>query len=853
MGAFEALKWLRLHAKGAGWSAEQVVRAVAPIGGALPLIDFVAEAERCPSCEAKLGVHKSRTRTVVTLAQGHFEAREVLKRCERGGSCPVVASEELRRVVPAHQRYGYDLVVHVGLARYLSDRQRDEIRAKLHDSRGIDLSAGTVSNLCDRFLVGLERLHLHRAQALRAAMEGGYPIHLDATCERGRGGLFVALDGWRGWVLAAKRIPTEHQDHLQPLVDQTVARFGEPVAVVRDLGEAIGAAVEPLRQRGVPDLACHYHFLAAVGKKLLEQPYGLLRDALRRSRVRSDLFTLLRELRRHRQNDGHQGTFGRGLLCEELLALVLWLLEGDGSKDAPFPFSLAYLHFVRRCERAGEQADLWVPSPHTAPERRALHHLRSVLARLPKERGVAVATERLDEGWQALCELRDVLRLSNAELPRGDLRCQKPHLPLLELRRLAEIERDLLRYKEELDRRVAAAGRSSVHAVVLRYLHRYGARLFGHPARRDDDGRVLAVVARTNNVLEHLFGSLKQKLRRRLGRAHLARDLQQQPAQAALVANLRHPEYVRVLCGSLDNLPTALAALDGVAVAGTTPLVRDHRDHQLHRRLKQLLEGSAATPEHDTTDSQDGVASKAPPDLSPPLSELEGLTEQQLRAHCATIFAPAHDPRLPPPGGVLTRTWQGVEYQVQILERGFEYQGQTYISLTTIARNITEGRSTSGVNFFHLDRLQDLDKPPAGRRPAVPTYPLGQLAERILADLTQAGYRASTSGAYLGYVRRFANHHMRSPEEMGEAEIVQFLSHLIDNSNTGLGTYRAARTALRALYKVSLQRPREVEHIPGRPEALRELAAGFGAASSDPHTLAPAARDGAVLSAATVS
>ncbi len=65
--------------------------------------------------------------------------------------------------------------------------------------RNIDVSDGTVSNLCDRFLHYLEALHLKSVPALREVMRGGYPLHVDATCERGKGGLFVCMDGWRRW------------------------------------------------------------------------------------------------------------------------------------------------------------------------------------------------------------------------------------------------------------------------------------------------------------------------------------------------------------------------------------------------------------------------------------------------------------------------------------------------------------------------------------------------------------------------------------------------------------------------------------------------------------------------------
>jgi len=844
---------LRLHAERAGWSTEQVTRAVTAPGNSLPRIDFSAESKVCPVCDHELSVYKSRTRLVVTLAQGQFEARELLMRCDGGAGCPAVGSENLHRLVPPRQRYGYDLIVHVGLARYLHGRQREEIRTQLHHVHDIDLSDGTVSNLCDRFLLRLERLHLHRAPELRAAMVGGYPLHLDATCEHGRGGLFVALDGWRGWVLGAARIPTEHQDHLQPLVDQVTTLFGDPVAVMRDLGEAIGAAVEPLRQRNVPDLACHYHFLAAVGKKLFEQPYSLLRDAVGRSRVRTGLRMMLRELRRHRQEDGGQRTFGAGPIREDLLALVLWLLEGDGHKDPPFPFSLPHLHFLRRCECAGEQADLWVPPPRTAPERRALQHLRSLVARLGKERGVDTATPRLDESWQAFCELRDVLRLTNTELPRADLRTQHAHPPSLELLRLAEMERDLLDYKQLLDKRVAAAGKPSVHAVVLRYLQRYGARLFGHPVQRDEDGRILAVVARTNNVLEHLFGGHKQELRRRLGRAHLARDLQQQPAQAALVTNLRHPEYVRVLCGSLEALPDAFATLEGVPVAGATPLVRDHRDHRLHRRIKGLIEASTTTAQKRINEARPAPSSRQSDATSPPLPDFQALTEAQLRTRCATVFAPAPDQRLPPPGAFLTRTWEGTQHRVRILDRGFEYQGHTYTSLTAIARAISGGCCTSGINFFYVDRHRDDGEPKPAPPPAEPSYLLDSFAQRFQEELARAGYGETTIYNYFGHVQRFANHHMRSPEHMGHAEVVQYLIHIVEERNVSVGNFRAARVALCALYRVCLRRPEEIESLPTRQEVVHQLAERATAPASPPVTPMPHACHEPSLTSATVS
>ncbi len=119
------------------------------------------------------------------------------------------------------------------------------------------------------FYFYFEALHVSYAPALRAATEKGYPLHIDATNEYGKGGLFLCLDGWSGWVLHAAKIATENADELRPAIDVTTTLFGDPIAVVRDLGTASAKAVDHLRRKNIPDLVCHYHFLGALGKNSL--------------------------------------------------------------------------------------------------------------------------------------------------------------------------------------------------------------------------------------------------------------------------------------------------------------------------------------------------------------------------------------------------------------------------------------------------------------------------------------------------------------------------------------------------------------------------------------------------------
>jgi hypothetical protein len=63
----------------------------------------------------------------------------------------------------------------------------------------------------------------------------------------------------------------------------------------------------------------------------------------------------------------------------------------------------------------------------------------------------------------------------------------------------------------------------------------------------------------------------------------------------------------------------------------------------------------------------------------------------------------AVDRRLPPPGTVLTRTYKGLTLQVEVLPKGFAYQGQVFRSLSAVAKAIT-GSHCNGFLFFGLTR-----------------------------------------------------------------------------------------------------------------------------------------------------
>ena len=88
---------------------------------------------------------------------------------------------------------------------------------------------------------------------------------------------------------------------------------------------------------------------------------------------------------------------------------------------------------------------------------------------------------------------------------------------------------------------------------------------------------------------------------------------------------------------------------------------------------------------------------RAPRDQSMPDSAAE-----QARTTAGRL-SPSRDRRLPLPGTLLVRTFQGRDLVVQVLDDGFAFEGRRYRSLSAIARQVT-GSQWNGFAFFGLTR-----------------------------------------------------------------------------------------------------------------------------------------------------
>jgi hypothetical protein len=98
--------------------------------------------------------------------------------------------------------------------------------------------------------------------------------------------------------------------------------------------------------------------------------------------------------------------------------------------------------------------------------------------------------------------------------------------------------------------------------IILTHLKCHGPYLSGQVINMPATKQGFRLVQRTNNLLEGEFHYVKHGERRRSGRKNLTQDFEVRPAPAFLADNLRHPDYVNLICGSLDHLAQAFAQLD---------------------------------------------------------------------------------------------------------------------------------------------------------------------------------------------------------------------------------------------------------------------------------------------------
>lgn len=540
----------------------------------------------CPNCFQKLKVQKTIQRQMVTIRYGDIIAHEKVFWCSNGcknpdGTFVTKRSSELKHLVPHRSIFGYDIEVYVGIQKFLHFRQRNEIVTLLKDEYGITISSGEISYLTSRFLYHFTLLHLENVEKLRNAMvqDGGYPLHVDATVEQGKGTLLIAYSGWRKWVLGAWKVPSERSDLIIPCLKKIRALFGQPVAIVRDFGKAIiKASSEFVKEEksGIPILGCHLHFLADIGKDLMNEKHEQLRKLLH------PVCPKLRKFFRNLSMNEEKTLPDKASIKEFLTSLVKpipsdnmgtqvirlfveWILDYRCENNyLKFPFVRPYTFLYARCEKIYAKISYFIKiGTEDRMIIRKLKTLLSILHEYLSNSKIKLLFEEITELGKIFDELRNKLRdeINFYNKENNDVNLMTT-TSVEEIKKLQQsfdsYKANLLNKEDDISETKAEA-----HRTIAEHIDRHEANLWGHLIEVDIGGeKMWKFVERTNNLVENFFRHLKHVERRRSGRKFLTCDLKSYPASAALVSNLNNVDYIEIVCGSLNMLPEIFSRMD---------------------------------------------------------------------------------------------------------------------------------------------------------------------------------------------------------------------------------------------------------------------------------------------------
>ncbi len=90
---------------------------------------------------------------------------------------------------------------------------------------------------------------------------------------------------------------------------------------------------------------------------------------------------------------------------------------------------------------------------------------------------------------------------------------------------------------------------------------------------------------------------------------------------------------------------------------------------------------------------------------------------------------------------------------------------------------------------------------------------MGELYQKMARDLKLKNLATTTQSEYLRCCFRFARYHMKSPTEMGEAAVKEYLAHL-QLKGAGPETLKMNVAGLKFLYGVTLDRPTVAARLP---------------------------------------
>jgi hypothetical protein len=480
----------------------------------------------CPVCQHRLCADYANYRTVTTL-DAILRLTVHVRRCHNPACSryrrPYRPEAEPHFALPHHE-FGLDVIALVGRLRHAEHRSVPEIHQEL-TRRGVVLAQRSVLNLLERY-DELRALATADPQRLRRLLQGQERVVLaldGLQPDVGHEVLWVLRDCLSGEVLLARSLLSATAKDLAALIAEVKAALPVPIsAALSDGQESIRKAVAQALP-GVPHQLCHFHYLREAAKPIYEADRHAKKELKKRVRGVRPI-----ERAAEAQEDDAEAELVRGY-C----AAVRSALTDDGRP----PLVASGLRLHERLEAIGASLDRVLAQAGAWPG--GLKKLQQLLHRGLQE--TAALWPPVRQAYRWVKRVAKVLA-NEAQRPAPQVRRQ--------LTRILHAMRQTAAQTQEQDQRQALQ-----HFVKV--TKSYWPGLFRCYASAD--------IPRTNNDLEHLFGSHRYHERRASGRKVASPGLVvlgSVRVLAGLATRLRPDEGLQLPAGYVEQWRAQRAALE---------------------------------------------------------------------------------------------------------------------------------------------------------------------------------------------------------------------------------------------------------------------------------------------------
>jgi hypothetical protein len=422
-----------------------------------------------------------------------------------------------------HHEFGLDVLALVGRLRHAEHRSIPEIHQEL-TRRGVAIALRSVSNLLDRYdelralaTADRQRLHalLRKQRRVVLAIDGLQP-------DVGHEVLWVLRDSLSGEILLARSLLSATIEDIKALLTEVRRALPVPIiAAVSDGQDSIRKAIAQALP-GVPHQQCHFHYLREAAKPIYEADRHAKKELKKHVRgVRAI------ERKAEKEPGAEAG------VVRDYCAAVRATLTDDGRP----PLAASGLKLQERLGQIAGSLDRVATKAGRLP--RGLEKLRRLLRRGLERTAPLWPPVRATYSW-----VKRVARLLENQAERS----------------ARQVRRGLSALLSKI-RQAADRAKNPVVAEQLRWFVKvtksYWSGLF-HCYTSSD-------IPRTNNDLEHLFGSQRYHERRASGRKQAAPGLVVQGSVrvvAGLATRLRPEEGLQLRTGYVSDWRRLRAELD---------------------------------------------------------------------------------------------------------------------------------------------------------------------------------------------------------------------------------------------------------------------------------------------------